>query len=143
MARLLVRFSLMVGCLLHVAVASAQVFVIVNVDNPLRAMTKQQVSDLYFGRAKAFQSGEFALVFDQMSDVARSEFFQALVNLPLYQVNVYWSRLMFSGRVLPPQKLSNDNAMIEVVRHSTAAIGYVLHVPNDGSVRVVLVLGDD
>jgi hypothetical protein len=142
MTRALIRSLLTLCCLFYGAAGwSQEISVIVNPANPLKVMTKDQVSDLYFGRTKAFPNGEFALVFDQVRDCSmRGDFFKSLAGVPLSQVNVYWSRLMFSGRVLPPQALLNDNAVIEVVRHNPGAIGYVRNLPKDSSVRVVLLL---
>jgi ABC-type phosphate transport system substrate-binding protein len=140
MKRLLMHSLLTASGLFCAASGWAQEAVIVNPANPLKTLTREQVSDLYFGRIKAFPNGEFPLILDQTSEAVRSDFFQALAGMPLYQVNVYWSRLKFSGRVLPPQQLPDDSAVIDMVRRNPRAIGFVRNPPKDGSVRVVLQL---
>ncbi|MBV5323469.1 hypothetical protein JZU51_01730 [bacterium] len=129
--------------LLAPTLAWADTAVIVNVANPVRQMSAQQVADLYLGRARIFPGGEYALVFDlPRDDPLRDKFFTSLTGMPQQQVNAYWSRLMFSGQVLPPQPLPNDRAVLDIVRRNPGAIGYVKAEGVDASVRVVLLLKD-
>ena len=121
--------------------AQADIAVIVNSSNPVRSMSSPEVADLYLGRTRTYGSGEYALVFDQGRDSPlRSRFFSALTGMTLQQVNSYWSRLMFTGQVLPPQPLPDDRAVLEIVRRNPGAIGYVPAHIVDSSVRVVLTL---
>lgn len=119
----------------------ADVAVIVNPANPSTQLSPQQVSDLYLGRSRNFPSGEYALVFDHLRDAPlRARFFQALSNMSPQQVNAYWSRMMFSGQVIPPPQLPDDRTVLDIVRRNTGAIGYVNPQSVDSSVRVVLQL---
>ena len=133
--------------LLLAAVLSAPTFshadiaVIVNAANPVKQMSSQQVSDLYLGRTRNFPGGEYALVFDlPRDDTLREKFFSSLVGMSPQQVNAYWSRLMFTGQVLPPQAMPNDRAVLDIVRRNPGAVGYVKNDGLDTSVRAVLVL---
>jgi hypothetical protein len=56
------------------------------------------------------------------------------------QLNSYWSRLMFTGQVMPPQTIGSEAAMLEMVRRNPGAIGYVGQEPQDKGVRVVLTI---
>lgn len=116
----------------------ADVYVIGHTSNAAPALSKSQVADLYLGRARAFPSGEFALIFDQPRDAeARQRFYQAYTGMALPQVNAYWSRLMFTGQVQPPLQLPDDRAVTDVVKRNPSAIGYVLSKPSDAGVRVL------
>lgn len=135
--------SLRAGALVLLAplTAWADIAVVVNAANPVQQLSVQQVSDLYLGRARNFPNGEYALVFDLMrGDTLRQEFFSALAGMTPQQVNAYWSRLMFTGQVLPPQQLPNDAMVLDIVRRNPGAIGYVKSQALDASVRVVLTL---
>jgi ABC-type phosphate transport system substrate-binding protein len=119
----------------------AEIAVIVHPTNPVKQMTVQQVYDLYLGRARNFPGGEFALVFDlPRDDALREKFFQSLAGMSPQQVNAYWSRLMFTGQVLPPQPMPNDRAVLDIVRRNPGAVGYVKAEGIDNGVRVVLTL---
>jgi hypothetical protein len=121
--------------------ARADFYVIVQVTNPQPALTQKEAVDIFMGRNRAFANGEFAQVFDLPRDVpGRDEFYHALTGLTQAQVNSYWSRLMFSGRNLPPQPLPSEAAMIETVRHNPRAIGWLTREPNDKQLRTLLIL---
>ena len=127
--------------LLAPTLARADIAVIVNAANPVKQMSVQLVADLYLGRARTFPGGEYALVFDlPRDDALRDKFFTSLAGMSLQQVNAYWSRLMFTGQMLPPQPLPNDRAMLDIVRRNSGAIGYLKAEGLDTSVRVVLML---
>ena len=135
--------GLLVGWPVGVGAAQADLVVIVNASNPVRQLSTQQVSDLYLGRARTFPGGEYALVFDlPRDDVLRQKFFFGLTGMSPQQVNAYWSRLMFSGQVLPPQILPSDRAVLDIVRRNPGAIGYVRADGLDSSVRIVLTVKD-
>lgn len=123
------------------ACARSDIFVIVNAANPVGALTQKEVLDIYMGRKRAFPSGEYVLSFDQARDgPVREQFYKALTGMSLSQVNGYWSRLMFTGQLLPPQPLPDDSAVLDVVRRNPGAIGYVEAPPDDEAVNVILVL---
>ena len=123
--------------------ASADVFVVVPSTSSVRALTQKQVLDIYMGRSRAFPGGDFAVPFDMPRDSAeRAAFYLALTGMGPAQVNSYWSRLMFSGQIQPPQPLAGETAMLDTVKRGAAAIGYLPQEPADKAVRVVLVLKD-
>jgi hypothetical protein len=138
------RLRLLAGllpALLWAAPVRADIFLIVQAANPLKALTQKEAVDLYTGRSRAFGNGEFALMFDLPRDSPqRAAFYQALTGMSLAQINSYWSRLMFSGQTMPPQGLPNEQAMVDIVRRNPSAIGYLTQEPSDKTVRVVLVL---
>lgn len=128
------------GCGNHVL---ADVYVIGHANTEVSTLSKSQVADLYLGRTRTLPSGEFALVFDQPRDSQiRERFFKAVANMPLTQVNAYWSRLMFTGQVQPPIQLPSDQSILEVVGRNASAVGYVTQSPKEKNVRVLMVLGE-
>jgi hypothetical protein len=130
-----------IAILMMPAPAHADIAVIVNTANPAIQMNVQQVADLYLGRTRNFSSGEFALVFDQLRDSPlRARFFQTLSGMSQQQINAYWSRMMFSGQVIPPQQLPDDRTVLDIVRRNSGAIGYISAQAADTTVRTVLLL---
>jgi hypothetical protein len=135
--RLLALFAILAACL----PAHADVFVVVPATSAVKTMTQKEVVDIYMGRARAFAGGEFALPFDLPRDhPGRAVFYQALTGMGPAQINSYWSRLMFSGQVMPPQPLPSEAAMADLVKRNPSAIGYLLQEPADKGLHVVLVL---
>ena len=124
--------------------ARADYFVIVHAGNPIEALTRQQVLNLFMGRTRAFPNKQLALPFDLPRDSAeRAGFYAALTGMSGAQLNSYWSRLMFSGQVMPPLVLGSESTMLDIVRRNASAIGYVRHPPAaDAGVKTVHVLED-
>jgi hypothetical protein len=125
------------------AAVRADTYVVVNAANPQRAMTQKEALDLFMGRTRSFDNGDFALLFDLPRDSAvRASFYQSLTGMSQAQVNSYWARLMFTGQTQPPQALPNEAAMLEIVKRNPSAVGYLSQEPADKSLRTVLVLKD-
>ena len=123
--------------------ARADVYVVVNANNPVPAMTRKDALNLFMGRINAFTEVDLAMPLDlPRDDAVRDHFYLLLTGMRPAQVNSYWSRLMFTGRTLPPKVVASEAALVEAVRRNPGAIGYLSQEPSDRGVRVVLVLKD-
>lgn len=93
------------------------------------------------GRRRAFDNGDFALVFDLPRGAeTRDAFYLSLTGMSPAQVNSYWSRLMFSGQSMPPQALPDESAMVDIIKRNPSAVGWLSKEPADKSLRTLLVL---
>ncbi len=140
--RLLVLGAVSVFAALGAAVVSANVAIVVNAANPVQALSSREVAELYMGRTRTFAGGQYAVVVDQAGEgTLRAQFFKDVTGLSLGQVTAYWSRLKFTGQVQPPLSLDNDAAILDYVRKTPGAIGYVNASSSiDTRLRVVLLL---
>lgn len=119
--------------------ARADIYVIANPSVPGEQFTQQQIADLYLGRTRTLQSGNYVTLLDQANEQpVRERFFRLIANMSLTQVNAYWARLTFTGRQQPPQARGSDAKVIEAVSRDPNAIGYVSAPPGGGQVRVIL-----
>jgi len=117
-------------------------FIVVNSANSLRSISKKELLALYTGRNRYFSDGSLAQPFDQARDSALREiFYNTLTGMDLAQINSYWARLLFTGRVQPPQTLADDAALQAEVKRNRQAIAYLGREPSDSDLRVVMVLG--
>lgn len=126
---------------------SEDLLVIVNKDNPLNTLTKQQVTDLFMGRTPYFPSGEAVVKLDAPSASAiRKDFYYSLVRMSLPEINAYWARLMFSGRATPPMQVPQEQDIVKLVADNSNAIGYIPHALagelND-DVKTIFVVSQD
>lgn len=124
--------------LLGVNAVAAEVFVIVNAAAPELRVDRERLERLYFGRSRTFADGEYARVVDRPDSPLRERFYRALGGMSLPQVNAYWARLTFTGRVLPLAVRETDEQVVAIVRAERNAIGYVASAPDDSSVRVIM-----
>jgi ABC-type phosphate transport system substrate-binding protein len=117
---------LLLALLLPAAAACAEIVVVVNAQNPVTALTRNQVIDLYMGRQINFPGGAPALPLDQAAGSnVRGEFYRALTGKSEANINAYWARLLFTGIASPPRAVPTADATLRIVRENASAIAYV------------------
>jgi ABC-type phosphate transport system substrate-binding protein len=119
-------------------VVKADVVAVVSAKNPITALDKSQVADIFLGKASHFPNGVQAVPIDQAEGLAiRDEFYGKVVGKTASQIKAYWSKIIFTGRGQPPPNVSNSIEMKKRISDNPAAIGYIDRSLVDDSVRVV------
>ena len=136
------RSCLIAGILsLACASAFAGTAVIVSSSSPVKSITKDEAAALYLGKTSTLPAGGSAKLYDLAdSNPGREKFYQAATGKSTSQVKSVWSRLVFSGRAVPPKELGSDAAVVKAVAADPSAVGYVDSGSVNGSVRAVLQL---
>src|SRR5574343_144122 len=106
-----------------VADARAELVVVVNARLGVAAMTRNEGVNIFFGRNRQFFNGVEAHPAD------------------MSEVNAYWSRQVFSGRMQPPPKAASAEDVLKWVVSHPGGIGFVELSKADARVRVVYELG--
>ena len=119
----------------------ADIYVIVNKENTIQQLDKNDVIELYMGRTRFFKTGFRALAVDvALGDSVRSDFYRDLIHKSVAEVQAYWARLLFTGRATPPFQIEKDIDVINFVSENISAIGYVSESVLNDSVKVVYVI---
>jgi len=116
--------------------AFAEVAVIVNPGNA-SAIDAETIKKIYLGKTKSFSNGSKANPVNQDATATADEFNDKVVGKSGSQLNAYWSKLVFTGKGTPPEKLSSDQAVIDFVAANGDAIGYVDSTKVNDKVKVV------
>lgn len=118
--------------------ALADLVVVVNARSGVAAMTRNEVINVFFGRNRQFFNGIEAQPVDLVdSQPSRALFYKALVGKDLAEVDAYWSRQVFTGRMQAPARLMSGEEVIRWVASHPGGIGYVDLAQADARVRVV------
>lgn len=104
--------------------AFADVAVIVNPANG-NTIDEGTIKKIYLGKAKSFDDGTKVNPVNQDGNSVSDEFNDKVVGKSSSQLNAYWSKLVFTGKGTPPEKLANDQAVIDFVSANGDAIGYI------------------
>ncbi|UJX27604.1 MULTISPECIES: phosphate ABC transporter substrate-binding protein [unclassified Pseudoalteromonas] len=104
--------------------AFADVAVIVNPANG-NAIDEGTIKKIYLGKAKSFDDGTKVNPVNQDGNSVSDEFNDKVVGKSSSQLNAYWSKLVFTGKGTPPEKLANDQAVIDFISANGDAIGYI------------------
>lgn len=116
----------------------AELVVVVNARCGVAAMTRNEVVNLFFGRTRQFFNGIEAQPVDMVdSHPDRARFYNALLGKDLSEINAYWSRQVFSGRMQPPIKVGAPEEVLKWVVSHPGGIGFVDLSKADARVRVV------
>ena len=117
--------------------AAAEVAVIVNPQNT-DSISKEDIQKIYLAKVKAFPNGNIAIPVDQAEGSgSRVEFVAKVIEKDEAQLKSYWSRLIFTGKGVPPKILGNDKEVKELVSRNPDAIGFIDAGSVDQSVKVV------
>lgn len=118
--------------------ALADLVVVVNARSGVAAMTRSDVINIFFGRNRQFFNGQEALPVD-LEDMhpQRVQFYKQLVGKDLSEINAYWSRQVFTGRMQAPPRLSSTDEVLKWVATRPGGIGFVELSRADARVRVV------
>lgn len=121
------------------ALVSAEPAVVVNAESGLMHLSQDQVINIFLGRYRRLPDGGTALPIDQPeSSTLRAEFYRRLVNKDLNEINAYWSRLIFSGRTLPPVQAANAAEVQFLLLGNPGGIAYMERSQVDRRFRIVL-----
>ncbi len=121
-------------------VYAQSVEIIVHPDNDITSVTKAELSKIFLKRLRTWADGTLVVPVDQVPDSSpRREFTRSVHERRVVNVEVYWKRMIFSGRAAPPPEMADDLSVIEFVRNTPGAVGYVSKLTRLEGVRALKV----
>jgi len=100
--------------------------IIINANNPVAALSSQEVSDLFFKKATAWSDGTKASPVDLNETASvRESFSKRIHGKATAAVKSYWQKMIFSGREIPPPEKVSADEVVAYVKTHRGAIGYV------------------
>jgi hypothetical protein len=124
------------------ATLHAELVVVVNARCGVAAMTRNEVINVFFGRNRQYFNGIAVQPVD-LSDAHpdRALFYNKLVGKDLSEVNAYWARQVFSGRMPPLARAASSDEVLRWVVSHPGGIGFMDSAKVDARVRVVYEMG--
>ena len=118
--------------------------VLVNADNPVTALTTNEISRLFLKKVTTWDDGQLVQPVDQPAEsTARIAFTDVVLRRKPAAVRSYWQQRIFSGRDVPPPVCGSDAEVVRFVEDNRGAIGYVGSDARPGpGVRAIAVTGD-
>lgn len=121
-------------------VANAEIAIVVNPDSGMAKASASEIAQLFLGKRNEID-GQPARAIDQEEGAeVRSEFYEKVVEKTGSQLNAYWSRLIFTGKGMPPDKVLDDVDVIDMVSEESDLVGYVSPSSVTEDVKVILVI---
>lgn len=128
---MLVRSRIAVALLAFSAFAAEAGDLVVIVHPGAPALSKEQVADIFLGRAPR------AIPVDQLHDAPiRSLFYHRATDRDLAQVRAVWSRVIFTGKARAPKEYAGSAEVKKAVATNPRAVGYIEKSAVDSTVSV-------
>jgi ABC-type phosphate transport system substrate-binding protein len=118
--------------------AAGDVVAVVAMGNPVVALSRNEVVDIFLGKASRFPDGSQTVPIDQPEGSnARDDFYRQYAGKSAAQLKAHWSKIIFTGRGQPPKDVSSSAEVKKFVANNPHAIGYIEKTLVDRTVRVV------
>lgn len=106
--------------------AQAQGFVvIVNANNPVSTLSKDEVSRLFLKKQAKWNGGVEAMPVDLDQDAVKDALCKGIHGRPAAAIKAFWQQQLFAGKDVPPPAMMYERDVIGFVKSNEAAIGYV------------------
>lgn len=100
--------------------------VVVNAANPISEISRSDASRIFQKKTKKFENGQGVSPVDLPADSpVREQFSQGVHGRSASAIKSYWQQQIFSGRGVPPEEKGSDLAVLDFIRSTPGAIGYV------------------
>jgi ABC-type phosphate transport system substrate-binding protein len=120
------------------ASADGTYHIVVNSGNPTTAVERADLARLFLKKMTSWPDGTPVAAVDQLRTApVRVAFTRDVHKKDVDAVAAYWATLVYSGREMPPPVKGSDEEVLDFVRHTPGAVGYVsAEAPTDG-VKVI------
>lgn len=118
--------------------AAGDVVAVVSSNSQVIALSQSQITDIFLGKSSTFPNGRQATPIDLLEGApTRDEFYAKVAGKSPAQIKAHWSKIIFTGRGLPPKEVSNALAVKRQLSENLNAISYIDDSMVDASVRVI------
>lgn len=134
---------LLVCVMAHPQISHSEIVVIVNAENPITQLDKETVKNIFLGRLTRFPNSELAISTIEIkgNNQQKELFYKLIANKTLNKINRYWARYLFTGKMSPPKKLLNNQAIVQEISNNSTGIAYIDSKDLTPEVKIVLTLG--
>lgn len=131
------RMTLGIAFALLSNIALSDVAVIIHPTNDAQ-LTTEDIAKIYLGKLKRFPNGNLAVPLDRTEGTdIRVKFLETTVGKDETKMKSYWSRLIFTGKGIPPKIIESDQEVRELVSRNPDIIGYIDSSAVDDTVKVI------
>lgn len=124
---------------LSAAAAAEEMAVVTAAKGPIVTLERDTAEQLYLGRRSVLADGQPVQLLDLPAGPERDRFYQLLTGKRPSQIRAYWSRLVFTGRALPPREVASIDDVRRILLENPGTVGYLPAAPAaDPALRVLL-----
>ncbi|MEZ4527839.1 MAG: substrate-binding domain-containing protein [Desulfobacterales bacterium] len=107
------------------ALSFAEILIVANKDVPETALNVQEVQEIFLGKRVQWRDNSRIRFVTVGDSGIHGLFLKEYVKLSEADWKIYWKRMVFTGRGLPPATIATEAEVIAFVAETKGAVGYV------------------
>ncbi len=120
------------------AEAEAPIVIVAGAASAISELSKEQAEQLYLGRASTLRDGTAVSLADLPPGPTRDRFYARLTGKNPSQIRAHWSRMVFTGRALPPREVTDTEQLRSLLAANPDLIGYLPATAADDRLKILL-----
>jgi ABC-type phosphate transport system substrate-binding protein len=120
----------------------AQVAVIANKDVPVDTITKSELLDLYTLEIGLWDNGQGVTIFDLKPKGEVKDTFYNYLDRTTSRMKSIWMKKLLSSGDDPPQAIETENLMLEKIKNTPGAIGYISIPMVNEEVKTLVIISE-
>jgi ABC-type phosphate transport system substrate-binding protein len=89
------------------------------------SLTDQEVQNIYLGKKTQWDDGKSITVVTTGNDLLHEAFLKRFIKKTPSQFRIFWKKMEFTGTGTTPNEIATEDAVIEFVKKTEGAMGYV------------------
>lgn len=123
-----------------VGAQDAELKIVGNPGTTPESIAKKDLARIFLKKKSKWPDGRSATpVGQKRAPELRKEFSTEILGMSLDMVESHWQAQVFAGRGTPPKVFSGDSEVVDYVRRTPGAVGYVTGASDTSSVTVIKV----
>lgn len=116
----------------------AEVVIIASANSGATSLDAKTAKKLFLGKTKSVPGMTSVVLIGQPDkSPTKAEFTKKVTKKDLGKFKAYWSKIVFSGKAVPPKELGSDAEVKAYVASHNDAVGYINAKAVDSSVKVI------
>ncbi len=140
MKKNILSILILISVLLLTGTSQAKPMVIAHPDVGVSEMESSRLKNIYLNRSKKWSNGHrihLTIHSDQPSTIV---FIRDYLGKTSAQFNRYWKRQLFSGKGIPPKYFHSREELIQYVKNTKGAIGFIdSETPPAGVILITII----
>lgn len=124
---------------LPIAAAWADILIIANPQAEISSLDQQQLKSIYLQRSSTWPNGLKIQLVMLTEDGPPQEFCQQFLGKSASQLERHWRRQLYTGKALPPAEFTTSSAVLNYIRATPGALGFIAAQPRPQGVVVITI----
>jgi hypothetical protein len=121
----------------NTALYGDEAVIIANNSVPVDIVDQNTISNIYRAEETKWSNGDTIVVVMQKAGPLHEEFVQNIVGLSPVRLRNIWKQVIFTGLGNPPRIFKNEKDLVDFVRDTRGAIGYICASTSHKAVKVI------